>query len=94
MLGTLASKKVVVIGVAYKPDVADVRETPADALISLLRSSGADVVWHDHLVGQWKGEASAALTAGYDLAILVNPHSGTDLDALGSIPVLDTRGGY
>jgi UDP-N-acetyl-D-glucosamine dehydrogenase len=94
MLGTLASKKVVVIGVAYKPDVADVRETPADALISLLRSAGADVVWHDHLVGQWKGEASAALTAGYDLAILVNPHSGTDLDALGSIPVLDTRGGY
>ena len=94
MLGSLASKKVVVIGVAYKPDVADVRETPADALISLLRSAGADVVWHDHLVGQWKGEASAALAAGYDLAILVNPHSGTDLDALGSIPVLDTRGGY
>jgi len=94
MLGALTSKKILVIGVAYKPDVADVRETPADALISLLRSSGADVVWHDHLVGQWKGEASAALTAGYDLAILVNPHSGTDLDALGSIPVLDTRGGY
>jgi UDP-N-acetyl-D-glucosamine dehydrogenase len=94
MLGTLAAKKILVIGVAYKPDVADVRETPADALISLLRSAGADVVWHDHLVGQWKGEASAALAAGYDLAILVNPHSGTDLDALGSIPVLNTRGGY
>ena len=94
MLGSLSSKKILVIGVAYKPDVADVRETPADALISLLRSAGADVVWHDHLVGQWKGEASAALSAGYDLAILVNPHSGNDLDALGSTPVLDTRGGY
>ena len=94
MLGSLSSKKIVVIGVAYKPDVADVRETPAQALISLLRSAGADVVWHDHLVGQWQGEASAALSAGYDLAILVNPHTGTNLDALGSIPLLDTRGGY
>jgi UDP-N-acetyl-D-glucosamine dehydrogenase len=93
ILGSLTSKKIVVIGVAYKPNVADVRETPAESLISLLRSAGADVVWHDHLVGQWNGEVSAALSAGYDLAVLVNPHDGTDLDALGSIPVIDTRGG-
>lgn len=93
ILGSLTSKKIVVIGVAYKPNVADVRETPAESLISLLRSASADVVWHDHLVGQWNGEVSAALSAGYDLAVLVNPHDGTDLDALGSIPVIDTRGG-
>jgi UDP-N-acetyl-D-glucosamine dehydrogenase len=93
ILGTLPGKKIIVIGVAYKPDVADVRETPAQALISLLRSAGADVVWHDHVVGKWNGEVSAALGAGYDLAILVNPHSDTDLDALGSLPVIDTRGG-
>jgi UDP-N-acetyl-D-glucosamine dehydrogenase len=93
ILGSLTSKKIVVIGVAYKPNVADVRETPAESLISLLRSAGADVVWHDHLVGQWNGEVSAALSAGYDLAVLVNPHDGTDLDTLGSIPVIDTRGG-
>jgi UDP-N-acetyl-D-glucosamine dehydrogenase len=93
ILGSLSGKKIVVIGVAYKPDVADVRETPAQSLISLLRSAGADVVWHDHVVGQWNGEASAALGAGYDLAVLVNPHSDTDLDALGSVPIIDTRGG-
>jgi len=94
MLGSLTSKKILVIGVAYKPDVADVRETPAEALISLLRSAGADVAWHDDLVGQWKGESSVALAAGHDLVILVNPHTGTDVSALGSTPVLDTRGGY
>jgi len=94
ILGSLSDKKIVVVGVAYKPDVADVRETPAESLISLLRSAGADVVWHDHVVGQWRGEASAALSAEYDLAVLVNPHTGTDLDALGSIPIIDTRGGY
>ena len=94
ILGSLSGKKIVVVGVAYKPDVADVRETPAESLISLLRSAGADVVWHDHVVGQWRGEASAALSAGHDLAVLVNPHTGTDLDALGSIPIIDTRGGF
>jgi UDP-N-acetyl-D-glucosamine dehydrogenase len=94
ILGSLASKRIVVIGIAYKPDIADVRETPAEALISLLRNVGAEVVWHDHLVGEWKGEASVALSADYDLAILVNPHTVVDLDMLGSTPILDTRGGY
>jgi UDP-N-acetyl-D-glucosamine dehydrogenase len=94
ILGSLSGKKIIVVGVAYKPDVADLRETPAQSLISLLRSAGADVLWHDHLVGQWRGESSVALGAGYDLAILVNPHAGTDLSALGEIPIIDTRGGY
>jgi len=91
-LGTLVGKKIIVVGVAYKPDVADVRETPASSLISLLRGAGADVAWHDDLVGCWNGELSVALGAGYDLAILVNPHTGTDLSALGGIPMIDTRG--
>ena len=94
ILGSLTNKKIVVIGVAYKPNVADVRETPAQSLITLLRGAGADVVWHDHLVGQWNGEISAALGAGYDLAVLVNPHDGTNFDDLGSIPIVDTRGGF
>jgi len=91
-LGTLVGKKIIIVGVAYKPDVADVRETPASALIDLLRVAGADVAWHDDLVGSWNGESSVALGAGYDLAILVNPHTGTDLSALGGIPMIDTRG--
>jgi UDP-N-acetyl-D-glucosamine dehydrogenase len=94
MLGALTSKKIIVVGVAYKPDVADVRETPAESLIASLRSAGAEVLWHDDLVGSWKGERSAPIAAGYDLAVLVNPHTGTDFSALGSTPILDTRGGY
>jgi UDP-N-acetyl-D-glucosamine dehydrogenase len=94
ILGSLSGKKIIVVGVAYKPDVADVRETPAESLITLLLAGGAEVFWHDHLVGQWRGESSVDLGTGYDLAILVNPHTGTDLTALGQMPVLDTRGGY
>jgi UDP-N-acetyl-D-glucosamine dehydrogenase len=94
ILGTLQEKKIIVVGVAYKPDVSDIRETPAFALISLLRKSGALVDWHDDLVASWNGERSTALTNSYDLAILVNPHTGTDLSALGSTKILNTRGGY
>ena len=94
ILGELTGKTIVVVGVAYKPDVADIRETPAEGLIKELRIKGADVKWHDDLIQEWNGEKSVPLSADFDLAILVNPHSNTDLDALGSTRVLNTRGGY
>jgi len=94
ILGELAGKKIVVVGVSYKPDVADIRETPAEGLINVLRIKGANVKWHDDLIQEWNGEKSIPLSTDFDLAILVNPHSNTDLDALGSTRVLNTRGGY
>jgi UDP-N-acetyl-D-glucosamine dehydrogenase len=49
-------KTVVVVGVSYKSNVADTRETPAAAVIDLLREQGATVTWHDDLVGTWREE--------------------------------------
>jgi UDP-N-acetyl-D-glucosamine dehydrogenase len=92
MLGGLKDKKVLVIGVSYKPNVADIRETPVEALISGLNKSGAVVSWHDDLVKSWKGESSVALSSGFDLAILATPHDYLDLSLLGSTPLLNTRG--
>ena len=92
MLGGLRDKKVLVIGVSYKPNVADVRETPVEALINGLKKSGAVVSWHDDLVKSWNGESSVALGSGYDLAILATPHNYLDLSLLESVPVLNTRG--
>jgi len=92
MLGGLKDKKVVVIGVSYKPNVADVRETPVEALISGLKNSGAVVSWHDDLVKSWNGESSVAMGSGFDLAILATPHDYLDLTSLGNVPVLNTRG--
>ena len=92
MLGGLKDKKVLVIGVAYKPNVADVRETPVEALISGLKKSGAVVNWHDDLVKSWNGESSVALGSGFDLAIVATPHDYLDLSLLGNVPVLNTRG--
>ena len=92
MLGGLKDKKVLVIGVSYKPNVADVRETPVESLISGLKKSGAVVSWHDDLVKSWNGENSVALGSGFDLAILATPHDYLDLSLLGNVPLLNTRG--
>jgi len=92
MLGGLKDKKVLVIGVSYKPNVADIRETPVEALISGLKRSGAVVSWHDDLVKSWNRESSVALGSGFDLAILATPHDYLDLSLLGSTPLLNTRG--
>jgi UDP-N-acetyl-D-glucosamine dehydrogenase len=92
MLGGLKDKRVLVIGVSYKPNVADVRETPVEALISGLKKSGAVVSWHDDLVKSWNGEGSVAMGSGFDLAILATPHDYLDLSLLGRVPVLNTRG--
>jgi UDP-N-acetyl-D-glucosamine dehydrogenase len=81
--GSIKGKTVVVVGVSYKSNVADTRETPAAAVIDLLREEGATVTWHDDLVGNWRGESSAAIK-GADIAILVTKHDGLDLAAVKS----------
>ena len=91
-IGGLKGKKVLVIGVSYKPNVADVRETPVKSLIVELVGRGAQVSWHDDLVKEWNGEKSVALSNEYDLAILATPHDYLDLTKLGDVPILNTRG--
>jgi len=88
----LKDKKVLIVGVSYKPNVADTRESPVEALISGLRGKGAQVTWHDDLVKVWKGEKSVALSSDFDLAIIATPHDYLDLSKLGNVPILNTRG--
>jgi UDP-N-acetyl-D-glucosamine dehydrogenase len=91
-LGDLKAKKVLVVGVSYKPNVADVRESPVEALITGLKQKGAQVSWHDDLVKEWNGEKSVALSSDFDLAIIATPHDYLDLTKLGNVPILNTRG--
>ena len=71
--GSVKGKSVVVVGVSYKANVADTRETPAASIIDLLREAGATVTWHDPLVASWRGESSAELDAS-DVAVVVTKH--------------------
>ena len=75
--GSVIGKKVQVIGVAYKPNVADVRETPSELLIAELESRGASVNWHDPVVELWNGIESSEL-GGADIAIVVTLHDVMD----------------
>ena len=84
--GSLEGKKVQVIGVSYKPNVADVRETPAALVIKELKLSGAEVTWHDALVKEWRGESSSNL-GGSDISIVVTRHQ-----ILGDREILDSAG--
>jgi UDP-N-acetyl-D-glucosamine dehydrogenase len=91
--GSLNGKSVQVIGVAYKPNVADVRETPAELVIDELKSRGAKVTWHDPVVEKWNGQTSQPL-GGSEIAVLVTRHSVfNSKDLLTSAPYLfDTTG--
>ncbi len=91
--GNLQGKAILVIGVAYKPNVADVRETAAELVIQHFRRQGAIVSWHDEVVGSWKGESSTPLH-GADISVVVTKHDSVDeKKILASAPyVFDTTG--
>jgi UDP-N-acetyl-D-glucosamine dehydrogenase len=91
--GSLAGKKVQVVGVAYKPNVADTRETPAELVIEELKKAGANVTWHDPVVQSWHGGQSSKL-GGSDIAIVVTMHESVSAESvLASAPyVFDTTG--
>lgn len=92
ILNGLAGKRILILGVAYKANVSDTRESPVKTLIIGLRAKGAKVFWHDELVKNWLGERSTAVSNDYDLAILATPHDRLDLTKLDDVPILNTRG--
>jgi UDP-N-acetyl-D-glucosamine dehydrogenase len=91
--GSLKGKRVQVVGVAYKPNVADVRETPAALVIAELESQGAIVTWHDPVVKSWRNAKSSDL-GGADIAIVVTLHDVMDCPRVASSAayVFDTTG--
>ncbi len=96
---SVAGARVLVVGVAYKPDVEDVRESPALEILAQLVAQGAHVGYHDPLVpGLTLPSGSRALTHivdpvafGADLVVVHTAHACLDLDWLAAAPaVLDT----
>ncbi|TML15812.1 MAG: nucleotide sugar dehydrogenase [Actinobacteria bacterium] len=81
----LKGSKVVILGVSYKADIDDTRESPALKLIELLQEAEADVSYHDPFVPELpeQGLSSTALDpAAADCVVIVTAHSGIDYDAL------------
>jgi UDP-N-acetyl-D-glucosamine dehydrogenase len=85
------SPKVLILGVAYKPGVGDVRETPVSALRDSLVAKGAEVAWHDPLVPTWEGTNPVDLSWNCDVAILATNQPGIEVEQLiaTGTPILD-----
>ena len=84
---SLKDSKVLVLGVAYKADIGDMRESPALKIIELLANAGADVAYHDPHVPELREHglelSSVPLDPGaHDCVVIVTAHSGIDYDAL------------
>ncbi len=96
--------KILLIGVAYKPDVDDTRESPALKIMDLLMREGAEVDYHDPYIPvlpetrKYKfNKTSVSLTpesvSGYDAVIITTNHSGMDYKSIvdSSKLIIDTR---
>ncbi len=101
--------RVLVLGVAYKADVDDCRESPAFPIIDHLAALGAEVVFHDphvkvlpqtrawpHLSDRPSEELTAEEIEKADAVLLVTAHAGVDYELVGAKArlILDTRGVY
>jgi UDP-N-acetyl-D-glucosamine dehydrogenase len=97
----LNGSRVLVIGVAYKRDIDDVRESPALDIIKLLQDKGADVVYHDPYVAELKENGTLLRSVQFsddeldaaDCILIATDHSGIEFARLvgRSVPVVDTR---
>jgi UDP-N-acetyl-D-glucosamine dehydrogenase len=84
---SLKGSKILVLGVAYKPDISDTRESPALKLMHLLEGAGAEVAYHDPHVPSFEENGLAMSSsplepAAYDCVVVVTNHSEIDYDAL------------
>jgi UDP-N-acetyl-D-glucosamine dehydrogenase len=100
---TLKNSKVLVLGAAYKPDIDDVRESPALDVIGMLQNKGAEVAYHDpyipHIHHEYDGwemdsvEDVMKAVKGADAVVIVTDHKAYDYDAIieAAAFVFDTR---
>jgi UDP-N-acetyl-D-glucosamine dehydrogenase len=105
----LSRSKVLVIGLAYKKNVPDIRESPSLKLIELIEARGGQASYHDPHVpsvpptreyGHLKGRPSLELTretiAGFDAVLVATDHDAVDYAALAAWAplIVDTRNAF
>lgn len=93
---TGASKRVLIMGVAYKPGVKDVRETPATALRDDLIGHGCEVAWIDPLVDEWDGSKPVDTQWLCDVVVVATAQPGLPVAEFSKrgVPILDCTGTF
>lgn len=93
----LSGSRVLMLGVAYKADIDDMRESPATKIAQMIVESGAELTYHDPYVPEFKGMKSAELTASavadFDAVVLITGHRNVDYAMIvdNAKLILDTR---
>lgn len=90
--GTVENKDILIIGVSYKKNIADTRESPAERVIDLLRSAGGNVKWHDPLVSSWRDETSTEIDKPHIVVVLALHDVINAQDFIDAQYVLDCTG--
>ena len=81
--GNLKDKNICIVGIAYKADVTDLRESPSLVLLKELQNSGANVVFHDDVVKEYNGAKSTPLAPNsFDLTVVAVHHSNLAVDSV------------
>jgi UDP-N-acetyl-D-glucosamine dehydrogenase len=80
----LLGKNVVVVGVSYKSDISDTRESPALEILQLLADNGANTMWHDPLVSTFNNRISSEIM-NQDIAVVLSLHKSINLKKLQQI---------
>jgi UDP-N-acetyl-D-glucosamine dehydrogenase len=76
---SLKGSRILILGVSYKADIDDVRESPAKKIVELLHKAGADVSFHDPHVEEFDGMRSVDYAPeSYDCVVIVTAHSSID----------------
>ena len=101
---SINDSKILIIGISYKKDIDDIRETPATEIFSLLQASGSTINYHDPYVSSFtvnsKNYSSVDLNKENineaDITLIVTNHKSIDYDLIYnySNAILDTRGQY
>jgi len=88
--GDVSGKKICIVGISYKPDVTDMRQSPAIVLWQELEKQGALVSFHDEIVKEFEGKTSTALVPNnFDLTVVAITHSNLEVDkVINSAPII------
>ena len=79
--GDISGKKICIVGISYKPDVTDMRQSPAIVLWQELENKGALVSFHDEIVKEFEGKTSTALAPNaFDLTVVAVAHNNLEVD--------------
>jgi len=76
--GKLEGRLIQLAGITYKPNIPDLRESPALNLIRELEKNGANIIWCDPVIQTFEGKASHPLSTDIDLGLIVTPHDSID----------------